>query len=231
MRSVGELNGAIRQQADRETAVRVFGGVAQDVVENAPERTGVRLPDNLFTRHLNIRDDAVHGQCAVKPRKALLQNVVQADRFRLQRIGRGREGGIAEQLLRQAPHGVRPLPHHSKIALRLLGLRFLLQQIEIAADGGERCAQVVRDVRSGGRQLIAPDLQPQALLTERLRLVVDLRGEGADRPVAGGNGDQRVGVRFQLFIQLPCRLADRMSEYQQIKQQKKRGEAAASPLF
>ena len=74
-------------------------------------------------------------------------------------------------------------------------------------------------IRDGGRQLIAPDLQLQALLAEHPELVVDLRGKGADGPVAGGNGDQRVRIRPQLFVQLLCRLADGMPEYQQIKQQ------------
>ena len=58
-------------------------------------------------------------------------------------VCRGCEDGVAEQLLRQGAHGVRPFPNYGKVARGSLSLRLLLQQVKVAAERGERRAQVV----------------------------------------------------------------------------------------
>lgn len=85
-------------------------------------------------------------------------------------VCRGCEDGVAEELLRQGAHGVRPLAEHSEIARGGLSLRLLLQQVKVAAEHGERRAQVVGNIREGGGQLGISAVQPQTLPAERLKL-------------------------------------------------------------
>ena len=139
-------------------------------------------------------------------------------------VCRGCEDGVAEQLLRQGAHGVRPFPNYGKVACGSLSLRLLLQQVEIAADGSQRRAQVMRDIGDGDRQRVVPGLQPQTLPAERLQLPVDVGDEGLHGPVAAGDGDQRIRVGPQLFVQLLRSLAQRMAQHEQIRQQTQRGE-------
>ena len=127
-RAVGKCDRAVRQQADRQIAVRVLHGVAEDVVEDPPQRGGVQMPGDLLLRHPDLRRDALCGQRAVKPGEALLQYIVQADGLPAQLLRRGGDDGVAEQLLRQAAHGVCPFPDHGKIAPGLFRLRLLLKR-------------------------------------------------------------------------------------------------------
>lgn len=96
-RAVGKRDRAVRQQPDCQIAVRVFHGVAQDIVEDAPQRSGVQLPEELFLRQLNVRRNAAGGQRAIKPGEALLQHIVQADGLPAQLLRRGGDDGVAER--------------------------------------------------------------------------------------------------------------------------------------
>lgn len=138
-------------------------------------------------------------------------------------VCRGCEDGVAEELLRQGAHGVRPFPNYGKVARGSLSLRLLLQQVKVAAERGERRAQVVGNIREGGGQLGIPAVRPQTLPAERLKLPVDVGDEGLHGPVAAGDGDQRVRVGPQLFVQFLRGLAQRMAQHEQIRQQTQRG--------
>ena len=71
-RAVREGDGTIWQQTDRKIAVRVFDGIAQDIVEDTAQRGGVQLAGDLLLRQVDRRCDAAGGQYAVKGSKALL---------------------------------------------------------------------------------------------------------------------------------------------------------------
>ena len=77
----------------------------------------------------------------------------------MQLIRCGGDNGIAEQLLRQAAHGIRSFPDHGKVASGFFRLRLLLQEVKIPADSGQRRAQVVGYIRDGGCQLVISGLQ------------------------------------------------------------------------
>ena len=173
---------------------------------------------------MDLRGDPARRQRAVKPGEALLQQVVQADPFHVQRIRRGCDAGILEQLFRQRSHGFRPFADDGKMPPGFFRQRLLLQQIEIPTDRRQRCAQIVGYVRDGRRQFVVPGLQPQALLSKRLKLPVDPAGQCLNGSVPGRNGDQRIRVRPQFFIQFLRHFANGMAQRQQIEQQEKNTE-------
>ena len=210
-----ELIAALR---DGEIAGRIFDGVAQDIVEYPAQRGRVQRANVFFLRNPDLRNDSAGGQRAVKAGDALFQHVVYADRRAIQRVRRRGNHGIAKQLLRKAAHGVRALAEDGEIARGVLRLRLTLQQLQIAANRRKRRAQVVGNAGYGVCQLAVSGLQPQALPAKRLKLPIDLRCQRANGPVAGGNGDQRVRVRLQLFAQRVRNLANRAPQNEQIAQ-------------
>ena len=187
-------------------------------IRAAPQRPAAAPPHG---RASGFPRDAARGQRTAESGEALLQHVVQADGLHAQLFRRGGDDGIAEQLLRQAVHGAGALANHGEIAPRLVGEELLLQQIQLAADRRQRRAQVVGDVRHRGLQLRIAVLQLQALLSKHLKLDVDLRRESAHRPVAGGNGEERVRVRFQLFVQILRGFLQRRTQQKQMDSQRR----------
>ncbi len=145
---VGKDNGSLLVHADSEVSTAVFEGVSQNVAENATEGRGVQASLHPAFRKLNFRSDVPLLHRAVERQEGFLQCAPEIQGHRDERLGRGGYG-VAEQLLCQRFECFGPVLDLRQVPGCWFRQRFLLQEIQVATNGGERGAQIVGNACNG----------------------------------------------------------------------------------
>lgn len=145
---VGEGDAAVRCKADVEVAVAVFEGVVQNVREDAGETGFVERTDDARFTQCYGGGDAAGGECAVKRCEAFCEDIVQDDGRQGARVF-GKNHRVAEELFGELGHGVGAIANDGERTGDVVGQRLSIEEVEGAADGGERGAQVVGDAGDG----------------------------------------------------------------------------------
>ena len=117
-----------------------------------------------------------------------------------------------------------PAPDEGQVALRCLALLLPLQQIQIAADGGEGGAEIVGDVGHRLFQVPVAVLILLPLPAELAQLDIEASSQTAHGAVPAGDGQECVGVRFQTLLDAAAKLLRRAAEKPELPEQKQYGD-------
>ncbi len=199
---VGKGDDGVAGKADKEVAVAVFEGVVENVVKDARQGVGVEGAPDGFVAEPNVRRQAALLKGAVETGQAFGEGVVEADGAGRMRGVVGEDDRVAEEFFAKLGHGVGAVGDDGQVALGVGAGIFALEQVEGAANGGERRAQVVGDVGDGGFQLAVAVFVAQALAAQFAEGVVDGAGQLAHVCVAAGEGDGGVGVGTEAVVKL-----------------------------
>ena len=118
---------------------------------------------------------------------------------------------------------VRPAPDEGQVPLRRRTLLLPLQQVQVAANGGEGGAEVVGDAGDGLLQVPVAVLVLLPLPAELAQLDVEAGSQAAHGAVPAGDGQEGVGVRFQTLLDAAAKLLRRAAEEQDFPDQKQYG--------
>ena len=197
------------EEADLQFLPAVVQSVAQQVGENAQHRPLVRPHRRQAVGQVHVHVEAAVGEVIVKGGQKAGQGGVEVHRLPLQGVFAPLQPGQVVEAGDEALKGPGPALHHRQVlpALLLRQVR-VLQQLEVAQDGGQGGAQVVGDVGdlpADGLLLLPPAGLvglaglPQAvhLLQQVLRRPVGHRQAQAGRAAGGLLVPQLPGCRAQ----------------------------------
>lgn len=147
-RCIGKGNGSLLVHIDGKVLTAVFEGVSQNVAENTTESRGVQASLYSAFRKLNFWGDALLLHRAVERQEGFFQCAPEIQGDGDERLGRGGYG-VTKQLLCQLFECFGPVLDLRQVPGCWLRQGFLLQEIQVAANGGERGAQTMGNARNG----------------------------------------------------------------------------------
>lgn len=171
LRLVGKADRARAVHAHVEVAVAVLDRIAEDVGKDAAYGLGVKRAHDAFLRQFDDRLDAARDDGGIEGDEAVFQRRAQVDALRHKRPHRCHDG-IAKQLLGKPGQRPNARLDERSVTPRVVVERFAAKQGEIAADGRERRAQVMRDRCDGLLELLVALLVAVTLGAQQAQLVV-----------------------------------------------------------